>query len=525
MRRALVSAAVALTVAVGGSVALADPDPAGLAQRLGQGVVNQAGADCRIVDSADGRCSTIDKRDIDRAQITAYGASWVHRALTLQRDLSATAPLIEDQLPHTHNTFNSSAYALPANGSAPSYYPTLTNQDPNQAYSISDQLDMDIRAIELDLHWVPSPYGTAATHGYWVTMCHGDGEQVPKAGVYVHVGCSDDRPAQDGFAEVRRWVDAHPGQLVLIYLENQLYDASPVASATLAHDTAATLLEKAFGSLIYRPTGTSPGNCATLPYDKSRAQMLGNPKRSRVLLVGNCGPGAWSSLVFQRGSRWDETGDPSSYNQSNCAADESARNSDRLFRREFEDSTFVTAATNGAPGTPMSPDNVAVMVRCGVNIIGMDQLRPQDGRLAALVWSWATNQPAAAGACAQQGGDGRFTAVSCGLPRPAACQLPTGSWRITSAAVEWRNASNECAFEFPGSRFAVPMNGYRNLMLELAHPGAAAVWLDYAKVRGTWTPWAAAVDSGAGGGSGAPGPGHAYGRGHGKGGPPRAQLW
>src|SRR3954451_1705612 len=224
--------------------------------------------------------------------------------------------------------------------------------------------------------------------------------------------------------------------------------------------------------------------------------MTAEQKAARVLLVGNCGPGAWSSLVFQRGNPWDESGDPAHYNT--CSQDMSYRKSDTRFRREFEDSTFVTAATNTAPSTAMSPDNVAAMVRCGVNIIGMDQLRPQDGRLAALVWSWAANQPAATGACAQQARDGRFAAASCGLPRPAACQSPTGSWRITSAAVEWRNAADECAVEFPGSRFAVPMNGYRNLMLELAHPGAGAVWLDYAKVRGTWTPWAAVVDGGAG---------------------------
>src|SRR4051794_23038251 len=319
MRRALFSAGVALTVVVGGSVALADPDPVGLGQRFGQGVVNQAGADCRIVDNADSKCSTVDNRDINQAQISAYESSWVHRALTLQRNLSATAPLIEDQLPHTHNTFNSSAYAIPTNGSAPSYYPTLTNQDPNQVYSISDQMNMDVRAIELDLHWVPSPYsaGHPETHGYWVTMCHGDGQQAPGAGVYVHVGCSDDRPAQDGFAEVRSSLITHPGQFLLIYLENQLYDASPVADATLAHNTAAGLLADAFGNLIYRPTGTSPGSCATLPYDKSRAQMMATG--ARVLLVGNCGPGAWSSLVFQRGSKWDESGDPAHYNT--CSQD------------------------------------------------------------------------------------------------------------------------------------------------------------------------------------------------------------
>jgi len=516
-----------LTVALSVEVAIAGPDPVGLGQRFGQGVVNQAGADCRIVDNTDSHCSTIDNRDIDQAQLTAYESSWVHRALSLQRDLSATAPLIEDQLPHTHNTFNSSAYSIPTDGAAPSYYapsyyPTLTNQDPNQVYSISDQMNMDVRAIELDLHWVPSPFGTPDTHGYWVTMCHGDGQQAPGAGVYVHIGCTYDRPAQDGFAEVRRWLDAHPGQFLLIYLENQLYDASPVADATTAHNTAATLLQNAFGNLIYRPARTAPGSCATLPYDKSRAQMMAEQKGARVLLVGNCGPGAWGSLVFQRGSKWDESGDPSTYNfgDASCNQDMTTRKADLKFRREFEDSTFLTAATKTAPTPPMSPDNVSAMVRCGVNIIGMDQLRPQDGRLAALVWSWAANQPSAAGACAQQGSDGRFTAVSCGLARPAACQTAAGNWQVTSAAVEWNDAGEECATEFPGSRFAVPMNGYRNLMLQRAHPGVGAVWLDYAKVGGTWTAWAPSTPPGGGSDGHDQGQGHAYGRGHGKGGPP-----
>jgi len=521
MRRALLSVC-ALVLAAGGGVAIADPDPVGLAQRFGQGVVNQAGADCRIVDNTDYRCSGIDSRDINQAEISAYGSSWVHRALSLQRDLSASAPLIEDQLPHTHNTFNASAYSIPRDGSAPSYYPTLTNQDPNQVYSISDQLNMDIRAIEIDLHWVPSPYATPDTHGYWVTMCHGDGQQVPNTGAYVHVGCSDDRPAQDGFAEVRRWLDTHPGQFVLIYLENQLYDASPVADATMAHNKAASLLQSAFGNLIYRPGGTAPNKCATLPYGKSRAQMMAEQKGARVLLVGNCGPGAWSSLVFQRGSTWDESGDPAHYDSTACSHDMNYRQFDTKFRREFEDSTFVTAATNTAPTTPMSPDNVVSMVRCGVNIIGMDQLRPQDGRLAALVWSWGTNQPSSAGACAQQGGDGRFSAASCTLGRPAACQSASGDWHVTSVAVDWKDAVEQCASEFPGSQFAVPMNGFRNLMLQGAHHYTGAVWLNYAQVRGTWTPWAAPAPQG---GPGNHGRGHAYayGRDHGKGGPPRKE--
>jgi hypothetical protein len=491
---------------------------AGLACRFGQGVLAQAGADCRIVDDTDSRCAPVDGRDISSAAIATYQTSWVHQALSLQRGLDAAAPLIEEQIPHTHNTFNASAYSVPRDGSLPSYYPTLTNQDPNQVYSITDQLDMDVRAVELDLHWVPSPFGTPATHGFWVTMCHGDGQQVPNTGAYVHIGCTDDRPAQDGFAEVRRWLDGHKDQFVLIYLENQLYDAGPVAGGTLAHDTAASLLSKAFGNLVYRPSDTSPGHCATIPYGTSRAQMMATG--ARVLLLGNCGPGAWSSLVFQRGAAWDESGDPTTYSASDCARDRRLRASDSSFRREFEDSTFVGAATGSGPKPSMSPQNVADMVRCGVNIIGMDQLRPDDGRLAALVWSWAVNEPRPTGGCAVQGTDGRFAAADCGQQHRAACRSGSGAWSVTSIAVAWGDAAGECATEF-GSSFAVPVNGYRNDVLRQARPGGVpAVWLNYAKVGGQWTPWAAGAPGAPGGPpGGGHGRGHAFGRGHGTGRP------
>src|SRR5207245_335488 len=46
MRR-LISSVAAVVVAAGSGVAMAaGPDPVGLGQKLGQGVVNQAGADC-----------------------------------------------------------------------------------------------------------------------------------------------------------------------------------------------------------------------------------------------------------------------------------------------------------------------------------------------------------------------------------------------------------------------------------------------------------------------------------------------
>ncbi|MCT9872628.1 hypothetical protein, partial [Paenarthrobacter aurescens] len=78
------------------------------------------------------------------ARLTELESSWVGRALRLQLDLDEREPMLNSLWPHTHNSFNSSVYS-----------PTVSSLDPNQRWSIIDQLRMGIRAIELDLH--PSP--------------------------------------------------------------------------------------------------------------------------------------------------------------------------------------------------------------------------------------------------------------------------------------------------------------------------------------------------------------------------------
>src|SRR5438128_2188976 len=67
-------------------------------------------------------CAVIDGRAVSEAQVAHYEAGWTHRALGLQRALHASAPLLEEEIPHTHNSFNASPYKL-----ATGYYATLTN--------------------------------------------------------------------------------------------------------------------------------------------------------------------------------------------------------------------------------------------------------------------------------------------------------------------------------------------------------------------------------------------------------------
>lgn len=428
-------------------------------------VVRGFGAECRRRVPDPATCQTIDGRDIGPHQMAAYMASGIPQGLALQRRLDAPHPLWEQQIAHTHNSFNSATYD-----------PTLTNQDPNQVYGLTDQLEMGIRFLELDLHWVPSIHGSPETGGYWVTLCHGNSGYVPN----VHIGCSNDRPLQDGLAEIRTWLDANPDEFVYLYLENQI-------GADEGHDVAAQLLADAFpGPMISTPDTA----CADLPYDESRTNL--QDTGARVLLVGNCGPGAWGGLVHQRGPAWNEGGDPTDYDASDCAADTAARLGHTSFQRYFGDSTWLTAMVSESSDFPAP--TAAAMVECGVNIIGFDQLQPQDGKMAALLWSWTPEEALApSGPCAAQTGAGRFAGRDCADSYAYACIDAAGEWTITAAEGPWSAGDAACAAEFPGSTFSVPWNGLRNSMLADAHGahGADDVWLDYAEVGGEWTPEAA----------------------------------
>ena len=179
-------------------------------------------------------CTAIGGLDVSEARVAAYERSWIHRALGLQRQLDDAVPFLRELVPHTHNSFNSSAY--PA---------TLTQLDPNQLYSMRDQLRMDMRGIEMDVH----PWS-------------GSGGAVPRQrqgpmALKVHLGCSVDRPFTDGLAELSGWLaePANPDEVVILYLENTL-DGNRAT-----HSMRRRRHRHHPGRLVYRPAA-APGPCA-----------------------------------------------------------------------------------------------------------------------------------------------------------------------------------------------------------------------------------------------------------------------
>lgn len=430
---------------------------------------------CRRVDGLqEPLCPTVDGRPVHESAVAAFEASWLARALALQGQLDREVPLAQALFPHTHNSANSTAYA-----------PSVSTLDANQVLSLTDQLRLGMRAIEIDVHWTPNPSGDPADGFRAVVQCHGEPVATP-AGT-VHAGCSTDTPLVELLREVRAWLDqpANAEEVLLLYLENAL-DDDPVA-----HATAAAAIESTLGDLVARPAPDQ--GCQSLPVTRSKQQLLA--ARTRVLVTGNCGPGGpggWNDWVFDRYPSWDESGG----SDFDCAVERREIDFDSVLVRRYEDSTWLSAMVGS--GSHRDAATMTEMVRCGVNLVGFDQLHPGDERLASLVWSWRPEEPAfdSTGACAAQGDDARFFAADCSAPRPVACRTADGGWAITPDAVAWA-AGDEACRTAGHVGAGVPANGWDNDLLRAAADDAAAgdVWLAYGQdATGRWVTGIPAAD-------------------------------
>ncbi|CEZ59172.1 Conserved exported or envelope protein of uncharacterised function [Mycobacterium tuberculosis] len=346
-------------------------------------------AECRRVGVPDARCVLPLAHRVTQAARDAYLQSWVHRTARFQDALQDPVPLRETQWLGTHNSFNSLSDSF-----------TVSHADSNQQLSLAQQLDIDVRALELDLHYLPRLEGHGAPG---VTVCHGLG---PKN---ANLGCTVEPLLATVLPQIANWLNApgHTEEVILLYLEDQLKNASAYESVVATLDQ---VLRRADGtSLIYRPNPArrATNGCVPLPLDVSREEIRASG--ARAVLVGSCAPG-WSAAVFDWSGVELESGSNSGY-RPYPACDATYGRGVYAWRlvRYYEDSTLATALANPTrpPANPqaLTPPKVQAMTDCGVNLFGFDQLLPEDGRIQASLWSWAPDEPrAGAGACALQGG-------------------------------------------------------------------------------------------------------------------------
>src|SRR3954469_25265378 len=126
-------------------------------------VGERASAECRRpAVASDQQCAEVPAgHRVIRSEVDDYQSSDVHRRLALQYELGDDVPLANAPWIGTHNSFNST-----------SEFPTLSHTDSNQQLSLVDQLRLDVRKLEIDVHWIR----TARAGGdYAPVVCHARG--------------------------------------------------------------------------------------------------------------------------------------------------------------------------------------------------------------------------------------------------------------------------------------------------------------------------------------------------------------
>jgi hypothetical protein len=365
--------------------------------------------------------------------LASYEKSWTHRALAFQYELANDVGMVDAPWLGTHNSFNSIAQQGPA----------LSTTDANQQLTLVDQLRMDMRSLELDVHWFPS---LRAGGQNAPVVCHA-------GAVSDHDGCSTEPLLGPVLDQIATWLRAHPDQVLLLYIEDHLSGGG--------YPSAVSAIKQSLGPLVYR---TGSGACTELPGTLTRNNVLA--AGAQVVMVANsgCGEGAdWRSLAFSWKQHREEG--PSQFVAQPPCGFARSDYATRLIRY-YEDSTWLSAgagaATGGGDSPGLTPAIVKAMTRCGADLFGFDQLQPGDGRNDAAVWSWAPGESPRA-RCAEMRSDGRWYALGCRQKRPVACRRGDASWVVTERAVTAAKAARECAAD--GAEADLPRTGYDNELL------------------------------------------------------------
>jgi hypothetical protein len=410
-------------------------------------VGERASAECRRAGLAnDQTCWSRVGRKVIRSEVADYERTWVHSALGFQYELANTVPFLNSPWIGTHNSANST-----------SEDPSLSHTDSNQQLTLPEQLRLDVRSVEIDAHWAPSARAGGANAAI---ACHSR----PKS--EMHAGCTSERLLEDRLREVDAWLEAHPDQVLLLYLEDGIED--PVG-----YEETGKMVARVFQGQLY--TG-APG-CQKLPLDRSREDV--RAAHAQVVIVSDCGSGAWSNIVHSWKGDVSEEGQPGdgwdAAQRGQCPEPSAALYATRLVRF-YEDSTWLTSMVGG--GGRLTPDTVSKMIICGVDLFGFDQLLPFDGRLEALVWTWAGKDALPdAGECAVQRQDSRWLARDCSRMYRPACRSASGRWFVLAPRVTRAQAAQTCARA--GVQLGTPRTAQENAALRSA-ARSAVVWLGVA---------------------------------------------
>ena len=409
---------------------------------------------------------------------------WTQRALGIQYDVASDVGWTNMPWVGTHNSYNSVEQAGPS----------LSVNDPNQQITNVAQLDAGLRSLELDVHRFPDVVGGP------LRVCHARGAD------QGHFGCSTEKELAPTLAEIVDWLDRpeNSEEVLLLYLEDHMGDAA-------GYNDAARIVTAELGDRLYTPP---PGGCSEVPGALTRDAIREAGKQA--LIVSDCGPdgaSGWHGVAHNWNSHVESR--PVEYEDfPSCGPDYDILTYETRFVRYYEDSTALSNEIGPPTGIATADDGItpptaAAMARCGVDLIGLDQVTgADDPRFEGLVWSWQVNRPRPGrkgerdcavqrqnvpidSALAFPGSAGPATRAAwfdhrCARLHPAACRDTAGAWTIDPDRTRQRDARKAC--EAVGLTLGTPRTGFEAQELDeaLAAAGERQAWIGAKREGATW---------------------------------------
>ena len=344
--------------------------------------------------------------------------AWVSNAHRLQHRLASSLPLCHASLLGSHNSAITLADGY---GNQDGFFSGLleyvewlapegtTIRTNDQYFSLTDQLNMGVRMVELDTHYVLGSLRIAHCGGL-----HVDGlNKLVEALNYVArtlgydvrwdtetVGCNpslssipaaSQRPLRDALAEVKAWLD-EPGnerEFLIVYLD----DEPDLLDWGVVPELVDTVRDVFPDDSVFKPTDRAGGAWGSAWPSAGRLLDAGY----RAMFVSSSDYGIdMESHVFARGPAVCNWQEPSlrDVDTSTCAG-----------TAQFTDGTLLRTSSCEIQYGPLNCDfelrnenspildeaSLPGVMACGLNVPAPDLLTPQ--RAAAAVWTWAPGYP------------------------------------------------------------------------------------------------------------------------------------
>jgi len=392
-----------------------------------------------------------------RAQVN----EWVANTLRLQRELQADLPINRLAVLGSHNAFNNISDGYP-----------FTNQE----FSITDQLNMGIRRLSLDVH-------------YWffsMRLCHATVDPL----IGIHWVCSpQDRPLYQALEEVKQWMLKPENSQELVFIDFEIYlDFFGNGREQLLAPIQAHFSDLAYwqyrvdGSAAAHPTLDQIRDQGKRLIIMDRNEVEGNPYYKMEAKNGY--PASKANRFIADTCQYKVVADG-----SQVADISPADHSTNKYIDFYEDTLFNDPENVGS----IDSTTLKNMTACHVTHISLDKVTSD--KLQSAIWSWDVNQPDTSNSdedCAEMLQSGRWNDKDCNASRPFAC-LKTNSagepeWSVTSAQGPWREGKDRCKALGSGYEFSVPRTGHENKKLTEV-TGGQGVWLNLhdSVVEGVWS--------------------------------------